>query len=88
MAGSAAAVKGFGPMLPMGVNWIGASIDFFTLVLGGVYVTLLGYRIIGKKRGLDLDYDLRMNKARGTPRFCGPLLIVIGIVMVLFNLAK
>jgi len=75
-------------MLSMDANWIWPSIEFFFLVIAGVYVTLLGYGIVGKKPGLDLDYDIKMNKSRGALRICGPLLIVSAVVFLAINLSN
>jgi hypothetical protein len=55
---------------------------------GGLYGTLLGLRVIGKKPGVDPNYDLRMNKVSGILQICGPLMIVFGIVMAAVNLAR
>jgi hypothetical protein len=50
--------------------------------------TLLGFRVIGKKPGVDPNYDLRMDKVSPILRMCGPLTIVFGIVMAVVNLSR
>jgi hypothetical protein len=56
-------------------------VDALIPTLGGVYATLLGYRIVGKKPGESFDYD-RWHERYGTMlRRFGPLIIVLGIFL-------
>ncbi len=48
----------------------------------GLYLTLWGHRIIGKKPGQDLRYDLLMEKRSGTLRWTG-----IGISLCAIGMA-
>jgi hypothetical protein len=55
---------------------------------GGLYATLLGFRLVGKPPGVDPNYDARIQKVSGILRICGPLVILFGIGMALHNLSK
>ncbi len=60
------------------------------LVMGvGIYLTLLGYRMVGKRPGEDLLYDQKMEKACPKLKIFGPIIvgggILIGISQLLQN---
>jgi hypothetical protein len=53
--------------------------------LGGFYITLVGFRVLGKKPGENPRYDTHMKKWGRWLRIGGPVLMVLS---VLFGLLK
>jgi hypothetical protein len=56
-------------------------------VFGGVYATLLGFRLVGKKSGQDVRYDERLRKYGGLLKILGPLLASYGVFFALYGMA-
>jgi hypothetical protein len=55
---------------------------------GGVYATLLGYRLVGKKPGQDARFDERLVKYGRWLRILGPFLVLFGVFAALSGLAS
>lgn len=61
----------------------GAVIDGLITLAGGIFATLLGYRIIWKKKGENLSYDLWHERRCGLLfKIGGPFLIAFCLYMV------
>src|SRR5262245_33758855 len=52
-------------------------------LIGGVYGCLLGYRIVGKKPGVNLKYDEWHRRYGKLFQICGPLLILFGLSRIM-----
>jgi len=57
------------------------------MVLAGVYGTLLGRRVVGKKPGEDAEYDRKFEKRLKWLKWGGPLIIVLGVIITAIKLA-
>ena len=55
---------------------------------GGLYMTLLAHRIVGKRPGVSPTYDSHMKKWSGVLQICGPLTIVCGILVAVAKLVR
>jgi hypothetical protein len=55
------------------------AIPFF----GGIYATLLGHRIVGKKPGEDLRYDQWHERFGPMFRILGPFMVIFGIFLAI-----
>ena len=54
--------------------------------LGGIYITLLGFRKVGKRPGEDLRYDEWHARFETTYKVLGPLLVVFGLFLAVRGL--
>ena len=70
----------------MSADMFGMLIDKGIPFAGGIYMTLLGFRIIGKKPGESDLYDNRLKMAAPILKVCGPLLIVTALLQILLRL--
>ena len=70
----------------MNANLIAGLVDAAIPFLGGLYATLLGNRIIGKKPGVDPNYDQKLERLVPFFKFGGPFLMVFGMFLVLKDL--
>jgi hypothetical protein len=60
---------------------IGELVDGLIPLFGGVVATLLGFRVIGKKPGVDPAYDEKHRRYIQWLKIGGPLLVLFGIAM-------
>jgi hypothetical protein len=51
------------------------------VILGG-YFTLLGYRKVGKRPGVNPEYDMYMNSKGGLFKKLGPIAILFGLFLI------
>jgi hypothetical protein len=56
----------------------GGTVDALIPLLAGVYATLLGFRVVGKRPGVDPKYDAKMNRSAGMMQLLGPVLVLFG----------
>ena len=56
------------------------------IVVALIILTLLNYRLIGKKQGKDVSWDAWHKKASPILRFLGPILIVISLFRIVFEI--
>jgi hypothetical protein len=67
----------------MSPKLIAALVDSGIPFCAGIYCTLLGYRIVGKKPGEDAKFDAWYARFGGFMKIGGPFLIVFGIFQFL-----
>lgn len=72
----------------MSPEMIGALVDGSIPLLGGVYATLLGHRVLGKKEGEDVKYDAWYERYGGLFKWLGPALILFGILQLALGLSR
>jgi hypothetical protein len=65
-------------------NMIAALVDGAIPLLGGIYCTLLGFRVVGKPPGASEEYDAWHRRFGTFFRVGGPFLILFG----LFQMAR
>jgi hypothetical protein len=65
----------------MAPEMIGALVDAAIPFFGGTYVTLLAYRVLGKKPGESLRYDEWHAKHAGKLKVLGPLVALFGVFL-------
>jgi hypothetical protein len=63
---------------------VNGAIPFF----GGIYVILLGFRVVGKKPGASLRYDEWHNRFGGTLKVCGPVIVLFGLFLWITGIAR
>ncbi len=66
----------------MTAELFGVIVDKGIMLFAGVYFTLLGFRIVGKKKGQSAEYDAKMAKVAPLFKICGPVLIVISLLLI------
>jgi hypothetical protein len=66
----------------MTAELIGIIVDKGITLLAGIYFTLLGFGLVGKKKGQSAEYDAKMAKVAPLFKICGPILIVIALVLI------
>lgn len=66
----------------MTAELIGVIVDKGIMLLAGVYFTLLGFRLVGKKKGQSVEYDAKMAKVAPFFKICGPLLVAISLLLI------
>ena len=70
----------------MTADQIGALVDGAIPFLGGLYVTLLSFRIVGKKLGKDDRCDHWHERFGGVMKIVGPLLMIFGVFRTISSL--
>jgi hypothetical protein len=70
----------------MSAETIGGLANFGLMALAGVYLTLLGFRVIGTPPGQNPQVDAHRAKWGSIYRIGGPALIAIGLVLGLIRL--
>ena len=78
-ARSALSSSGGGSMRP---EVIAAIVDGGIPFLGGIYATLMGFRVIGKRPGESVKYDQWYERFGTTFKVLGPLLIAFGLIQM------
>jgi hypothetical protein len=63
---------------------VNGAIPFF----GGLYATLLGYRLVGKPRGVDFKYDQWHERFGSMLRILGPVLILFGLFLAISGIVR
>jgi hypothetical protein len=71
----------------MSPDTIGELFNFGLMALAGLYVTLLGYRVIGTPPGQNPKVDAHRAKWGPFYRVAGPVLIAGGVVLGLIRVA-
>lgn len=66
---------------------VGTLVDCAIPIFAGIYCTLLGYRVVGKKPGASDKYDVWYARYGKWLKVAGPVLIVITLVRLLSALA-
>lgn len=61
---------------------IAALVDAGIPLLAGLYVTLLGHRIVGKRPGESMDYDLWFERYGAKFKAFGPLIFLFGLFRI------
>ena len=56
--------------------------------LGGIYATLIAYRVLGKKPGQSPRYDEWHGKYAGMLKVLGPLMIVFGVFLAVQGILR
>jgi len=72
----------------MSAEVTGALINGLIGVALGIWVTLLGHGLAGKKPGQDLAYDQKMEKIRPIAKVLGPIIIVGGVAFFVVRLLQ
>ena len=54
----------------------------------GIWMTLLGHRLVGKRPGEDLLYDQKLDKICPKLKIIGPVLVLIGILFAIIHLLQ
>lgn len=72
----------------MGPELMGSLVDKGISFIVGVYFTLLGFRLVGRKDGQSPVYDAKMKKVALLFKICGPILIVISILQTVITVSK
>ncbi len=67
----------------MNPNMTGELLNATLLTMGGIWVTLLGFRKIGKRPGEDINYDIRFTAHETMFRRSGPILIACGLFLAI-----
>jgi hypothetical protein len=67
---------------------IAVLVDKGITVFAGLFFTLMGFRIVGKKPGESASYDEHMSKFGRLYRIVGPMLIIIGVVLAVVQLSS
>ena len=67
------------------LTFVATNIDFLIMFLGGVYATLLGYRILGKKEGVDEKWDAWYAKFGHHFKWLGPSLMFCAVLLELMR---
>jgi hypothetical protein len=67
---------------------VGELVEIAIPFFGGLYATLLGARVIGKKPGVSPKYDEWHDRNGGRLKVVGPLLMVVGAVLGLSGIAS
>ncbi len=57
-------------------------------LLGGIYATLLGFRVVGKKPLESLEYDRWHERFGPMLRVLGPLVVLFGVFQLVLGLAR
>jgi hypothetical protein len=60
---------------------VGALVNGAIPFLGGIYATLIAYRVLGKKPGQSLQYDEWHLKYGGMLKVLGPLVTLFGVYL-------
>lgn len=63
---------------------VNGAIPFF----GGIYATLLGFRVLGKSPGADPKYDEWHHRFGGLLKVLGPLLVLFGLFLWISGIAR
>jgi hypothetical protein len=71
----------------VGAKLLAAVIDALITSVIGVFVTLYGYGLLGRKRSVDMLQEDREQRNRKLMRVLGPVLIGIGLIMAMIRLA-
>lgn len=72
----------------MPANVLGDVVNFGLMVLAGLYITLLGFRVVGTRPGLNPQVDAYRARWGPVYRIVGPLLIVVGLFLGLTRLFR
>jgi len=72
----------------MQAETIGALVNGAIPILGGLYVTLLGFRVVGKKPGESLQYDEWHRKHGGKLKVLGPLVALFGLFFTVLGILR
>jgi hypothetical protein len=72
----------------MNARLIASLIDGAIPFAGGVYITLLGFRVVGKKLGANSRFDDWMSRFGKFFRIGGPLLIAFGVFQAVFGIVR
>lgn len=67
---------------------IGALVDGAIPFFGGIYATLLGFRVLGKKPGVSPKYDEWHRRFGGLMKILGPLLVLFGLFLWISGIAR
>jgi hypothetical protein len=70
----------------MNPNIVAGIIEGFIPLSLGVYFTLVGHRLLGKKAGKDYRYDQWHEKFCPMMKVLGPIVALFGVFMILRNL--
>lgn len=70
----------------MDPNILAGIIEGFIPLSLGVYFTLVGHRLLGKKPGADFRYDQWHEKFGSMMKVLGPIVALFGVFMILRNL--
>lgn len=72
----------------MTAETIATLVDSGIPLLGGLYGTLLGFRVIGKAAGEDPKYDAWHERFGQHLKWLGPLILIFGVVQLLVGLSR
>ncbi len=66
----------------MSPGTIAALVDGGIPLIGGIYATLIGFRVVGKPLGTSREYDQWHERFGTVLKVCGPMMIAFGIFRV------
>jgi hypothetical protein len=72
----------------MTAETIGVLVDAGIPLLGGIYATLLGFRVIGKPKGEAPEVDAWHQRYASHLKILGPMVMIFGLVKLMTGLAR